>query len=108
MEKGDVVSAKINFDMSQKTMDSVLMEEQRCTGGGGPQLYVETPLIESHYLSKLAGFRVYLKMENAQPTSSFKLRGISYLIKKVGWLVVFYVPSSVRSFRDGTPIYCPF
>ena len=25
----------------------------------------------------------------------------------VGWLVVFYVPSTSRSFRDGTPIYCP-
>ena len=24
------------------------------------------------------------------------------------WLVVFYVPSTARSFRDGTPIYCPF
>ena len=22
------------------------------------------------------------------------------------WLVVFYVPSTARSFRDGTPIYC--
>ena len=24
-----------------------------------------------------------------------------------GWLVVFFVPSTARSFRDGTPIYCP-
>ena len=24
-----------------------------------------------------------------------------------GWLVVFQVPSTARSFRDGTPIYCP-
>ena len=24
-----------------------------------------------------------------------------------GWLVVIYVPSTTRSFRDGTPIYCP-
>ena len=23
------------------------------------------------------------------------------------WLVVFYVPSTARSFRDGTTIYCP-
>ena len=23
------------------------------------------------------------------------------------WLVVFYAPSTARSFRDGTPIYCP-
>ena len=25
----------------------------------------------------------------------------------VGKLVLFYVPSTVRPFRDGTPIYCP-
>ena len=25
----------------------------------------------------------------------------------VGWLVVFNVPSTARSCRDGTPIYCP-
>ena len=23
------------------------------------------------------------------------------------WFVVFNVPSTARSFRDGTPIYCP-
>ena len=27
-------------------------------------------------------------------------------VRLVGWLVVFNVPSTVRSFRDGTPIYC--
>ena len=25
----------------------------------------------------------------------------------VGWLVEFYVPSTARSFRDGTPFSCP-
>ena len=25
----------------------------------------------------------------------------------VVWFVVFNVPSTARSFRDGTPIYCP-
>ena len=30
-----------------------------------------------------------------------------WLFHDVGWLVVFNVPSTVRSFRDGTPIYCP-
>ena len=33
------------------------------------------------------------------------LRGFFTLL--VGWLVVFNVPSTARSFRDGTPIYCP-
>ena len=26
---------------------------------------------------------------------------------KVGWLVLFYVPSTARSFRDGTPFTVP-
>ena len=36
-------------------------------------------------------------------------RGILWIcdVKLVCWLVVFNVPSTARSFRDGTPIYCP-
>ena len=30
-----------------------------------------------------------------------------WLIQWWCWLVVFNVPSTARSFRDGTPIYCP-
>ena len=26
---------------------------------------------------------------------------------RLSWLVVFNVPSTAKSFRDGTPIYCP-
>ena len=33
--------------------------------------------------------------------------GCWHFIQDVGWLVVFNVPSTMRSFRDGTPIYCP-
>ncbi|XP_023228915.1 serine dehydratase-like [Centruroides sculpturatus] len=44
----------------------------------GSNLYCQTPLIESLPLSKLAGREVYLKLENAQPTSSFKQRGLSF------------------------------
>ena len=43
--------------------------------------------------------------------SSKLLINIMYLTTEgkrlVGWLVVFYVPSTEGSFRDGTPIYCP-
>ena len=31
---------------------------------------------------------------------------VSVLCWNEWWLVVFYVPSTARSFRDGTPIYC--
>ena len=46
------------------------------------KLYIETPLLESTVLSK-GEQRVFLKLENTQPSGSFKIRGISNLIKKV-------------------------
>ena len=39
-------------------------------------LHIETPCIFSSVLSQKLGFEVYLKLENCQPTGSFKLRGI--------------------------------
>ena len=51
-----------------------------------PQLHIQTPLIESYELSKQAGTTVYLKLENTQPSYTFKLRGIGNLITKVAKL----------------------
>ncbi|ESO84621.1 hypothetical protein LOTGIDRAFT_236146 [Lottia gigantea] len=45
-------------------------------------LYLVTPTVESKPLTKHAGFKVHLKLENLQPPGSFKLRGISYLCQK--------------------------
>ena len=42
-------------------------------------LHIRTPLIESLPLSKRWGKQVFLKMENLQPTGSFKIRGIGLL-----------------------------
>ncbi|XP_016012979.2 L-serine dehydratase/L-threonine deaminase isoform X2 [Rousettus aegyptiacus] len=42
-------------------------------------LHVKTPLRGSTSLSKVAGTNVYLKMDNAQPSGSFKIRGIGHL-----------------------------
>uniref|UniRef100_A0A8C6YIM6 L-serine deaminase n=1 Tax=Naja naja TaxID=35670 RepID=A0A8C6YIM6_NAJNA len=44
-------------------------------------LHVTTPLRESIPLSKLAGTKVYLKLECSQPTASFKIRGIGNFCK---------------------------
>ncbi|KAK6192436.1 hypothetical protein SNE40_003905 [Patella caerulea] len=44
--------------------------------------YLTTPTVESVPLSKLAGFTVFLKLENLQPPGSFKIRGISHFCKK--------------------------
>ncbi|KAJ5215048.1 hypothetical protein N7468_010727 [Penicillium chermesinum] len=43
--------------------------------------WIETPLIESASLSRLSGFRVFLKLELLQPSGSFKSRGIGNLIR---------------------------
>lgn len=45
--------------------------------------HVNTPLLESISMSKRAGTTVYLKMENSQPTGSFKIRGIGHLCRQV-------------------------
>lgn len=46
-------------------------------------MHIKTPLLESHPLSKIVGCPVYLKLDNVQPVSSFKLRGLGNLCQKV-------------------------
>ncbi|XP_072044435.1 L-serine dehydratase/L-threonine deaminase-like isoform X1 [Amphiura filiformis] len=45
-------------------------------------LHICTPLLESVPLSKKAGFKVYIKCDNLQPTASFKIRGIGNMCQK--------------------------
>jgi len=45
-------------------------------------LHIRTPLIESFPLSERTGRRIWLKMENLQPTGSFKIRGIGLLCEQ--------------------------
>lgn len=45
-------------------------------------LHLETPLISSDELSRLADRPVFLKLENLQPSGSFKIRGIGYFCEK--------------------------
>ncbi|XP_064620041.1 L-serine dehydratase/L-threonine deaminase-like [Lineus longissimus] len=49
---------------------------------GQKPLHIWTPLIESVPLSKHSGFIVHLKLDNNQPSSSFKIRGIGNLCQK--------------------------
>ncbi|MDT8297674.1 MAG: serine/threonine dehydratase family protein [Spirochaetaceae bacterium] len=42
-------------------------------------LHVPTPLIESIPMSSKSGLKVFLKLENTQPSGSFKIRGIGHL-----------------------------
>ncbi|XP_037097830.1 serine dehydratase-like isoform X2 [Syngnathus acus] len=45
--------------------------------------HINTPLLESAAMSKHVGTTVYLKMENCQPSGSFKIRGIGYLCQQL-------------------------
>jgi L-serine/L-threonine ammonia-lyase len=45
-------------------------------------LHIHTPLIESLPLSESTSKRIWLKMENAQPAGSFKIRGIGLLCER--------------------------
>lgn len=45
--------------------------------------HLNTPLLESMAMSKRLGTTVYMKMENSQPSGSFKIRGIGHLCQKL-------------------------
>lgn len=45
--------------------------------------HIVSPVLESLPLSKAAGTNVYMKLENVQPTGSFKIRGIGRLCQEV-------------------------
>ena len=51
------------------------------TGAMKP-FHIKTPLVESKKLSSLVKKKVYLKLDNLQPSGSFKLRGIGNLALK--------------------------
>lgn len=46
------------------------------------KLYIETPLVYSQSLSAQYNRDVYLKLESLQPSGSFKIRGMSFMMQK--------------------------
>ncbi|NXS04458.1 SDSL protein, partial [Oxylabes madagascariensis] len=46
--------------------------------GGQKPFHVVSPVLESLALSKAAGTKVFMKLENVQPSGSFKIRGIGH------------------------------
>jgi len=64
-------------------------------------LHAVTPLLESAALSARAGCRVFLKLDNTQPSGSFKVRGIGYLCQraKAQGATAFYASSGRRAAR---------
>ncbi|KAM6318303.1 serine dehydratase-like isoform 2-T2 [Podargus strigoides] len=52
-------------------------------GAGEKPFHIVSPILESLSLSKAAATKVYMKLENVQPTGSFKIRGIGHLCQEV-------------------------
>jgi len=61
---------------------SISAAEIRKAAGVIASRVIRTPLVYSPTFSRLAGFEVYLKLENLQATGSFKIRGATYKILK--------------------------
>lgn len=51
--------------------------------GGQKPFHVVSPVLESLPLSKAAGTKVFMKLENVQPSGSFKIRGIGHRCQDV-------------------------
>ncbi|NWU11788.1 SDSL protein, partial [Cephalopterus ornatus] len=51
-------------------------------GGSQKPFHVVSPVLESLPLSKAAGTKVFMKLENVQPTGCFKIRGIGHLCQE--------------------------
>ncbi|KAM4649207.1 serine dehydratase-like isoform 2-T6 [Amazona ochrocephala] len=49
---------------------------------GQKPFHIVSPVLESLPLSRAAGTKVYMKLENVQPTGSFKIRGIGHLCRE--------------------------
>ncbi|KAI1469735.1 tryptophan synthase beta subunit-like PLP-dependent enzyme [Daldinia caldariorum] len=62
------------------------------------KLFIETPCIRSRTLSRIAGCNIFLKLENLQPSGSFKSRGVGTMMHQAmrarpGRSVHFYCSS---------------
>ncbi|NXJ80245.1 SDSL protein, partial [Trogon melanurus] len=51
-------------------------------GQGEKPFHIISPVLESLPLSRAGGTKVYMKLENVQPTGSFKIRGIGHLCQE--------------------------
>lgn len=65
--------------ISLKTWEAAIVEADRLIG---PYI-TRTPVLRSNSLSGLAGFTVWLKCEQLQPTGSFKIRGAANALVKI-------------------------
>ncbi|KAJ1329728.1 L-serine/L-threonine ammonia-lyase [Microdochium nivale] len=66
------------------------------------KLWVETPCIPSLPLSRAAGCNIFLKLENLQPSGSFKSRGIGSMMHRAFLDRLSSSPSTTTSFQSLT------
>ncbi|KAI5918914.1 tryptophan synthase beta subunit-like PLP-dependent enzyme [Camillea tinctor] len=69
--------------LPSETANQAKAPEKAASSAPVPQnLYIETPLIPSPALSRVAGCNIFLKLENLQPSGSFKSRGIGTMMQR--------------------------
>ena len=69
------------LDVARRTRHNSGFRTNRDNMADDKQPWIETPLIWSRSISKAAGCNVYLKLENTQPSGSFKSRGLGNFVK---------------------------
>ena len=70
-------------------------------------MFAENILFKSVHLLRLWACAYYLIINMYFYRIADIIIIMIFIDVSLGWLVVFNVPSTARSFRDGTPIYCP-
>ncbi|EED15228.1 L-serine dehydratase, putative [Talaromyces stipitatus ATCC 10500] len=75
-----MTSHNLNLSLTPLSPETTRIKTTSRTEYKAGKPWIETPLIESAILSKKAGCRIFLKLENLQPSGSFKSRAIGSLI----------------------------
>jgi L-serine/L-threonine ammonia-lyase len=70
-------------------------------------LYIATPLVRSPVLSQLVGKTVYLKLDNLQPSGSFKDRGMAHLVVSPTLHAPAPAPAQSQQKRESGPTQPP-
>lgn len=77
-----IISGKFNFSKSSKRgVSCCRITNMTVIKASSEILHIETPLIESPFLSDETSNKIFLKMDNMQPGGSFKIRGHGHLVK---------------------------
>jgi len=70
-------------DQPEQQLDTVTLEDIQAARPLVDEVALRTPMVESRWLTTVAGYPVHLKCENLQRTGSFKVRGSAVRIARL-------------------------